>query len=840
MSSAEYEQLLSQGAWVRDLARRLVRDPDLADDLAQEAWLAAARIRWSEVHSPRAWMATVLRRALRERLRGEERRALRERSSSRPEAVDADPADIVARAAAHQDVVEAVMQLPEHYRLVVLRRYFDGQSPEEIARATNVPVATVKTRLQRGLAALRERLDRKHGGDGRSWAVALAPLAWRGHEPFAVLSPAAIVAAATATVAAVVLALFFALRPPANLPAGANAPAATAALAEAPPTVVNSVPPGSEDARRRAVAVAPTEAGPVGTAARGLALDAGPRHPITADVRDLDGRPVAGVLVRFESERATSTAIALSDDQGRARLSTASPPGTLDCGDSAWAAVAPLRITELSERRVTLIVARRIERTGRAVDHFGVGVGAAELAFELPAPAGPGASEAVAARATTDPSGAFAFAAPDAPGAVIAVTAPGRETLRFPVAELGPMPWTLVLPSPGDLALRGRVFDGAGAPLAAARLALDGVLVPLAADGSFALTARSGELVAWAPGYASARTEIDADASAPIDLELLRAPDLVGVVRDRAGEPVPGALVWDSLAVPVLWDQDLGDVLWLSAEVGAAAAQAPVEFPSLGAAEVETGSGWKPVRADAAGRFVLHGDPSRARHLVALATESHDVGEFDLAAGLSFPCELILDEPARPGALEGRVIDSTGAPQRGVQVESMARVLSARCGTLQLEVGLVLERGARTDSAGLFQIDRPQPVGHLFQFIGERSLPRRVDSGLAQGPDAEMGRPLRGFELNVYRAVPLDLRGDWPAGTRLLAQGSEGNPLFMAHRRGRHVEWFRGSVPAELGPASLMGEPTLARIAVEGTGQFIDVLPEAVIEVSPAAIDRSR
>jgi hypothetical protein len=41
-----------------------------------------------------------------------------------------------------------------------------------------VPVDTVKTRLARGLDALRKRFDREHGGDRGAWLAAFAPLAF--------------------------------------------------------------------------------------------------------------------------------------------------------------------------------------------------------------------------------------------------------------------------------------------------------------------------------------------------------------------------------------------------------------------------------------------------------------------------------------------------------------------------------------------------------------------------------------------------------------------------------------------------------------------------------------
>ena len=70
---------MQHAAWVRELAGRLVRDAETADDLAQEAMLAAIESRPAKVRSPRAWLGRVLRNVHWERLRGETRRRARER-----------------------------------------------------------------------------------------------------------------------------------------------------------------------------------------------------------------------------------------------------------------------------------------------------------------------------------------------------------------------------------------------------------------------------------------------------------------------------------------------------------------------------------------------------------------------------------------------------------------------------------------------------------------------------------------------------------------------------------------------------------------------------------------
>ena len=59
-------------------------------------------------------------------------------------------------------------------------RFLRGQTPRQIGRALDVPVKTMHTRIERGLAQLRGKLDREFGGDRGAWVVAFAPLIDRG------------------------------------------------------------------------------------------------------------------------------------------------------------------------------------------------------------------------------------------------------------------------------------------------------------------------------------------------------------------------------------------------------------------------------------------------------------------------------------------------------------------------------------------------------------------------------------------------------------------------------------------------------------------------------------
>ncbi|MCC7012725.1 MAG: sigma-70 family RNA polymerase sigma factor [Planctomycetes bacterium] len=168
------EVLAQHGGFVRALAQRLLRDQHDADDLAQDAWVRYFEAPPRGALDPRGWFATVVANLARSSHRARDRRATREARAARSEALPSVD-DELAQAAVMRGVVEAVLGLDEPYRGTVVARYFKGWEPARIASESGVPLATVKSRLQRAHALLRERLDETHGSRS-AWSLALASL----------------------------------------------------------------------------------------------------------------------------------------------------------------------------------------------------------------------------------------------------------------------------------------------------------------------------------------------------------------------------------------------------------------------------------------------------------------------------------------------------------------------------------------------------------------------------------------------------------------------------------------------------------------------------------------
>ncbi|MCI0342588.1 MAG: sigma-70 family RNA polymerase sigma factor [Planctomycetales bacterium] len=170
------ETLLEHAGFVRALARSLVRDEWLAEDVEQETWVAALERPPRELGALRGSLGTVVRNFARQAFRASSRLASREAWASAPEAVPS-AAELLGREDARRMVVEAVLALEEPYRSAVVLRYLEELPPREVARRLGVPVETVKTRLKRAIGILRERFDARHGGDRRAWTALVLPLA---------------------------------------------------------------------------------------------------------------------------------------------------------------------------------------------------------------------------------------------------------------------------------------------------------------------------------------------------------------------------------------------------------------------------------------------------------------------------------------------------------------------------------------------------------------------------------------------------------------------------------------------------------------------------------------
>ncbi len=330
------EDLLAHAGWMRALAGALLADPDAADDVVQQAWIAAWRRPPATDRPLEPWLARVVRNFAGKRRRGDARRTEHEArapSAAPPPA----PERTLEQLELQRVLVEAVVQLDEPLRTTLVLRWFEGRTSVEIARMQAVPEGTVRWRLERGLTELRARLDRRYG-ERAAWSAVFAPFALPA-DPGAVLtsettasSSAASAATgvvlmgatlkfALAALAAVAASVWWIWREPTGGGAAAG-PRTSASTSTASPASVSE--PDAHVVERAALAdrgakpVLSREASFVQTPPALEVTPAVPPGNVHARFVDAAGVPWAGVLVECDSIRGLRTA--RSGDDGRVRL----------------------------------------------------------------------------------------------------------------------------------------------------------------------------------------------------------------------------------------------------------------------------------------------------------------------------------------------------------------------------------------------------------------------------------------------------------------------------------------------------------------------------------------
>lgn len=168
-------------AWARTLGPRLYRaahywtgDGHEAEELCQETFAAALEGGFRGASAPYTWLFGILRNLFRERRKKRRPTFAPELpEDARGRSPPPEPPLALAEAAEAKDRVrEAVMGLPDDQRDIVLLRYMDEASIDEIAAALGLPGGTVKSRLFAARAKLRAVLGRAGLGDDQEERLA--------------------------------------------------------------------------------------------------------------------------------------------------------------------------------------------------------------------------------------------------------------------------------------------------------------------------------------------------------------------------------------------------------------------------------------------------------------------------------------------------------------------------------------------------------------------------------------------------------------------------------------------------------------------------------------------
>lgn len=148
------------------LARRVVRDPAQAEEVAQEVmlevWRKAARYSASS-GTVRTWVLTITHRRAVDRVRSAQAASDRDqRAASSGALAQGVPFDeVVEQVEVNLDaerVRSALAGLTQVQRECVVLAYYGGQTQSDVAALLGIPLGTVKTRLRDGLIRLRDAL----------------------------------------------------------------------------------------------------------------------------------------------------------------------------------------------------------------------------------------------------------------------------------------------------------------------------------------------------------------------------------------------------------------------------------------------------------------------------------------------------------------------------------------------------------------------------------------------------------------------------------------------------------------------------------------------------------
>ncbi len=548
---------------LRHLAGELVGGDEQGEDLVQGTLVAALE------HPPRvlswSWLVSVLRNRARDLGRERQRRGpnleIPALASSLPDA-----AEVAQRLELQEALTGALRALDEPYKSTLYLRYFEDLTPSEIARRTGVPVKTIKTRLERGLERLRQRLEHRHGPDLRGLLLLLGPLGPGRAATIVSVSTAGgllLMWKKIAIVAALICAGFLWWRVE---PSGrgddivsASPAAATPALESAPAAPTSPAAPDS-----------PAQSG------RSAALESfTPKREVSSlgslrvQVLWSDETPAAGIGLNFRrafSARGSAPRgvfRATCDDAGQARLSALSP-GTISVstsrGDTQTADVVAGE-----ERELVLHIATGIHVAGRVLDSRDAPVGDAEIFLTSFYNDWLGMSVV----AHSDANGLFQLRdvqAQQSLGAIVHGHAPSKLVdLELLEVHSNLVEVTLRVGEVGG-SVQGQVSDAGGSAVAGAN-----VCVGVGEGSDF--RAYGGFVEHWAPrqtqtdsagrfrfeglaakivlvsvlsGSAPQWTgsiEIRAGASVELPVVLQEGVLLSGIVRDAAGAPVPRAVV---------------------------------------------------------------------------------------------------------------------------------------------------------------------------------------------------------------------------------------------------------------------------------------------------------
>jgi RNA polymerase sigma-70 factor (ECF subfamily) len=144
----------------------LTANRETAEDLFQETWIRVLDrgATYNGEASFESWLFAIARHLVIDLQRRKKPDSLDSLEDSPPAAVEPSALEQVARQERDGRIHDSLSRLPAVYREVLLLRFQEDLALHEIAAVLKAPLPTVKSRLYRGLEALRQQSGGAHAG----------------------------------------------------------------------------------------------------------------------------------------------------------------------------------------------------------------------------------------------------------------------------------------------------------------------------------------------------------------------------------------------------------------------------------------------------------------------------------------------------------------------------------------------------------------------------------------------------------------------------------------------------------------------------------------------------
>ncbi|MBN3524893.1 RNA polymerase sigma factor [Paenibacillus apiarius] len=139
----------------------MLRDASDAEDICQEVFMKALTSGWQQVEYLKTWLMRITVNHCLNHLRRRKTRRMKEKMLLLFQREQAEPSalSMVERQETEDEWKRRMAQLPDKIRAVVTLRYTNDFALAEIAEILEIPIGTVKSRLNRGLKLMKVMLN---------------------------------------------------------------------------------------------------------------------------------------------------------------------------------------------------------------------------------------------------------------------------------------------------------------------------------------------------------------------------------------------------------------------------------------------------------------------------------------------------------------------------------------------------------------------------------------------------------------------------------------------------------------------------------------------------------